>query len=97
MNDKKPTSSIIDGQAGPGAVSQPLVVGIGEILWDLLPDGKQMGGAPANFAYHAGDPGHARVLAELREQCGRTIKELLDDQAKIKDPETHEFVPAKAA
>jgi fructokinase len=29
------------------------VVGIGEILWDLLPEGKQLGGAPANFAYHA--------------------------------------------
>jgi len=29
------------------------VVGLGEILWDLLPDGKQLGGAPANFAYHA--------------------------------------------
>lgn len=31
----------------------PTVAGIGEILWDLLPDGKQLGGAPANFAYHA--------------------------------------------
>jgi fructokinase len=31
----------------------PHVVGIGEILWDLLPSGKQLGGAPANFAYHA--------------------------------------------
>lgn len=29
-----------------------VVVGIGEILWDLLPDGKQFGGAPANFAFH---------------------------------------------
>lgn len=28
------------------------IVGIGEILWDMLPDGKQLGGAPANFAYH---------------------------------------------
>ena len=27
------------------------VVGIGEILWDLLPSGRQLGGAPANFAY----------------------------------------------
>jgi fructokinase len=27
------------------------VVGLGEILWDMLPDGKQLGGAPANFAY----------------------------------------------
>jgi fructokinase len=31
----------------------PLVIGIGELLWDLLPAGKQLGGAPANFAYHA--------------------------------------------
>lgn len=30
-----------------------VVVGIGELLWDLLPGGKQFGGAPANFAYHA--------------------------------------------
>lgn len=30
-----------------------VVVGLGEILWDLLPEGKQLGGAPANFAYHA--------------------------------------------
>ncbi|MCX6929109.1 MAG: PfkB family carbohydrate kinase, partial [Verrucomicrobia bacterium] len=29
------------------------VVGLGEVLWDLLPGGKQLGGAPANFAYHA--------------------------------------------
>lgn len=29
------------------------VVGIGEVLWDLLPSGRQLGGAPANFAYHA--------------------------------------------
>ena len=29
------------------------LVGIGEVLWDLLPGGKQLGGAPANFAYHA--------------------------------------------
>ncbi|MBQ8701879.1 MAG: carbohydrate kinase [Prevotella sp.] len=30
------------------------VVGLGEALWDVLPDGKKLGGAPANFAYHAG-------------------------------------------
>ncbi len=30
-----------------------VLVGLGEILWDMLPDGKQLGGAPANFAYHA--------------------------------------------
>jgi fructokinase len=40
----------------------PLVVGIGEILWDILPDGRQMGGAPANFAYHARALGAASVI-----------------------------------
>jgi fructokinase len=29
------------------------IVGIGEVLWDMLPTGPQLGGAPANFAYHA--------------------------------------------
>lgn len=31
----------------------PVVIGLGEILWDLLPSGKQLGGAPANFAFQA--------------------------------------------
>lgn len=30
---------------------QHIVVGLGELLWDLFPSGKQLGGAPANFAY----------------------------------------------
>ena len=30
------------------------VVGLGEALWDVLPEGKKLGGAPANFAYHSG-------------------------------------------
>ncbi|MFN0068932.1 MAG: carbohydrate kinase family protein [Limisphaerales bacterium] len=29
------------------------ILGVGELLWDLLPDGPQLGGAPANFALHA--------------------------------------------
>lgn len=29
-----------------------IVAGIGEVLWDVLPEGKKIGGAPANFAYH---------------------------------------------
>ena len=28
------------------------VAGIGELLWDVLPDSEQIGGAPINFAYH---------------------------------------------
>jgi len=36
---------------------KPLLVGVGELLWDLLPSGKQLGGAPANFAHHARELG----------------------------------------
>ena len=34
---------------------KPYIVGLGEVLWDVLPEGKQLGGAPANFAitYHS--------------------------------------------
>ena len=32
---------------------RPVIIGIGEVLWDMLPAGRQLGGAPANFAYHA--------------------------------------------
>lgn len=32
---------------------KPLIIGIGELLWDMLPDGKVVGGAPVNFVYHA--------------------------------------------
>lgn len=34
-----------------------IVAGLGEALWDVLPDGRKLGGAPANFAYHAGQFG----------------------------------------
>jgi len=30
-----------------------MVVGVGEILWDMLPGGKKLGGATTNFSYHA--------------------------------------------
>lgn len=33
------------------------IVGIGEVLWDCLPEGRKLGGAPANFAYHVGQFG----------------------------------------
>ncbi len=39
-----------------------IMVGIGEILWDILPEGKQLGGAPANFAYHANQLGNQGVV-----------------------------------
>ena len=39
------------------------IVGLGEILWDLLPNGKQLGGAPANFAYISTLLGNEGIVA----------------------------------
>ena len=56
-----------------------LIVGLGEILWDLLPDGKQLGGAPANFAYHAQALGASGVVVSCvgDDDLGREIREHL--------------------
>lgn len=56
------------------------VVGMGEALWDVLPEGKKIGGAPANFAYHVsqfGLPGIA-VSAIGDDVLGREIVENFD-------------------
>jgi fructokinase len=42
---------------------QRVVVGLGELLWDLLPEGARLGGAPANFAVMAGRLGNRAVVA----------------------------------
>ena len=34
-------------------MSRPFVVAVGELLWDLLPGGRQLGGAPGNVVTHA--------------------------------------------
>lgn len=34
-------------------IKEPVIVGIGELLWDMFPSGKKAGGAPVNFVYHA--------------------------------------------
>jgi fructokinase len=58
------------------------VVGLGELLWDLLPTGKQLGGAPANFAYitsllgDEGIPASRLGQDDLGDQAIRRITEL---------------------
>ena len=61
------------------AQPRPLIVAVGEILWDLLPSGKQLGGAPANFAYHAAQLGaDARTISAVGDDSlGRDIVERL--------------------
>ena len=56
-----------------------VIVGIGEILWDMLPSGNALGGAPANFAYHAGRLGAEgwAVSAVGEDALGREILDLV--------------------
>ena len=47
-----------------------LIIGLGEALWDMLPEGKKLGGAPANFAYHAGQFGlNTMAISALGEDA----------------------------
>ena len=59
---------------------KPLVVGIGEILWDILPSGKKLGGAPANFAYHSGELGcEAYIISSVgNDKLGNEILDILN-------------------
>ena len=61
------------------------LVGIGEVLWDLLPGGRQLGGAPANFTYHARALGaDARIISRIgHDELGR---EALDRLTKLGVP-----------
>ncbi len=54
-----------------------IVVGMGEALWDVLPEGKKIGGAPANFAYHVSQFGlpSAVVSAVGNDALGNEIIE----------------------
>lgn len=59
-----------------------IVVGIGEILWDMLPTGKALGGATANFAYHAsrlGAEGWA-VSAIGNDALGKEIMDIVSQK-----------------
>lgn len=59
---------------------KPIVVGIGELLWDVLPTGKRAGGAPINFVYHAtqmGAEGYA-VSAVGNDLSGTEIVQELE-------------------
>lgn len=55
-----------------------IIVGMGEALWDVLPEGKKIGGAPANFAYHISQFGFdSRVVSAVgKDELGNEILEV---------------------
>jgi len=59
--------------------SAPVVVGIGEMLWDVFPEGKKLGGAPLNFSHHCGQLGASAhpVSAVGADADGAEIRQIL--------------------
>lgn len=58
---------------------KPIIVGIGELLWDRLPAGIKVGGAPVNFVYHAtqvGGQGHVITAIGPDAEGEEILKEL---------------------
>lgn len=56
--------------------SSKTIACVGELLWDVLPDGRTLGGAPANVAYHLARLGHAATLVTRvgRDELGDTAR-----------------------
>ncbi len=57
------------------------VIGIGEALFDVLPEGKKLGGAPANFAYHVSQFGieSCAVSAMGDDELGKELEAELNE------------------
>lgn len=74
-------------------MSKYTVVGLGEVLWDVFPEGRRLGGAPANFAYHAHALGaEGRLVSRVgdddagREIIGRLVQLGIPAEHVSKDP-----------
>lgn len=69
-----------------------IVVGMGEALWDVLPEGKKIGGAPANFAYHVSQFGlNSRIVSAVGDD--KLGMEILDNFREKKLNTMVEIVP----
>ncbi len=71
----------------------PIVVGLGELLWDVFPDSRRAGGAPANVAFHAQQLGCRGLVASRvgtdrpgEELCGYLRDKGLDTRLVQRDP-----------
>ncbi len=69
--------------------SLPVIVGLGEVLWDMFPDGPRFGGAPTNFVCSAAGLGRGQFEVMLasaigHDELGRlAVAELTDHQVNI--------------
>jgi len=64
-----------------------VIVGLGEVLWDIFPKKKYLGGAPANFAYYVSMLGHRGIIASRigKDELGKGILDSLTDLSLTKE------------
>jgi fructokinase len=71
------------------------IVALGQVLWDLLPSGKALGGAPFNFAFHCHQLGRRAAFVSRvgRDELGRearaAVRALGMDDAFLQDDDSH--------
>ncbi|MET0648357.1 MAG: carbohydrate kinase [Pyrinomonadaceae bacterium] len=67
-------------QKSSSSINDQLVVGLGELIWDIFPEGRRLGGAPSNFAYVSRLLGNAAAVASRvgRDALGREAAERLE-------------------
>lgn len=71
------------------------MVGLGELIWDILPDGKQLGGAPTNFAYISRLLGNTSIVAsrigadELGREAVLRLERMGISTRYLQQDETH--------
>ncbi|MGQ8335240.1 carbohydrate kinase family protein [Sunxiuqinia sp. A32] len=72
---------------------ESFVIGIGELLWDVFPDQKKMGGATANFAYHVEKLGVKSFMISTvgHDELGDELIEVLDRAKLTYDVQRHEL------
>jgi fructokinase len=78
----------------------PTVTCIGELLWDVLPAGRKLGGAPVNVAFHLAQLGvPVRVVTRLgRDEPGIAAREILEAHGlPLDDLQWDEHLPTGAA
>ena len=79
----------------PTVSERRIVVGLGEVLWDELPGGRRLGGAPANFAFMAVQLGDRGIVASRvgADDSGREALRLLSerglDTSDVQSDEAH--------
>jgi fructokinase len=73
----------------------PIVIGLGEVLWDVFPDSKRPGGAPANVAFQANQLGNRGLVLSAvgGDELGRELLEQLQqkglDVSLVRRDSTH--------